>query len=382
MTGLFSTFRLRSVTLKNRIAVSPMCLYRATEGFVNDWHLVHLGARAIGGAAMVVAEATAVAPEGRITPACAGLWSDAHADAWAPIVQFLKRQGAVPGIQLAHAGRKANVNRPWEGDDHIPEDDRRSWRIVGPSPLAWGALVHRVPHELNVADIRRVQDDFVAAAIRARDIGFECLMLHFAHGYLGQSFLSPIANHRTDAYGGSFENRARFLLEVTERVRAVWPDHLPLTAKLGIGDFVPESHTVEESIELTRRLKARGVDLLDLSVGFNTSTPGNLAWGPGMLVPFAARFRSEADIPTSVGWFITEPHQADEVVRRGQADVITLARPMLDDPHWPFHAAKALGREDPEGVLPETYASWLRPAKVSPAYDRAADAEAASANRT
>ncbi|HEU4409279.1 MAG TPA: DJ-1/PfpI family protein [Polyangiaceae bacterium] len=359
MPSLFSEFSLKGVTLKNRIVVSPMCQYSAENGVPNQWHAVHLGARAVGGAGLVIAEATAVAPEGRITPGCTGLWADAQADAFAPIVAFVKRY-AVPGIQLAHAGRKAAANRPWEGDDHMAPGDARAWQPIGPSPVAFGANLPRAPHEMTEAEIARVRADFVASAKRALAAGFEWLELHFAHGYLGQSFFSPIANKRTDRYGGSFENRARFLVETLAAVREVWPERLPLTARLGVSDFNAEGQPLEESIELVRRFKAHGLDLIDVSLGFNTPDLSGVPWGPGFMAPFAERVRREAEIATAVGWFIREPQQAQDIVANGQADLVMLAHAELDDPHWPYHAAKALDVADPHAVLPPQYAYWLK----------------------
>ena len=272
MPQLFSEFRVKDVTLKNRISVSPMCQYSAVDGCANEWHHVHLGAHAIGGAGLVHVEATAVSPEGRITPGCTGIWTDGHAEKFAPIVKFLKAQGAVPAIQIAHAGRKASANRPWEGDDHMKPDDPRAWQPIGPSPVAFGANLPRVPHEMTKADIARVRGDFVAAARRAHDVGFEWLELHFAHGYLAQSFFSPLANTRTDEYGGSFENRSRFLVETFSAVRKVWPQSLPLAVRLGVSDFQEGSQPLEESIELVRRFKSLGLDVIDVSLGFNTRT--------------------------------------------------------------------------------------------------------------
>jgi 2,4-dienoyl-CoA reductase-like NADH-dependent reductase (Old Yellow Enzyme family) len=359
MSSLFSEFHLKDITLKNRIAVSPMCQYSAEEGVPQTWHLVHLGARAVGGASLVIAEATAVSPEGRISPGDTGLWNEAQAEAWAPIAAFVKRY-AVPGIQIAHAGRKASANRPWEGDNHIPEGDARAWTPLGPSPVAFGANLPRVPHEMTVDEIARVRQDFAAAARRALDAGFEWLELHFAHGYLGQSFFSPIANKRTDEYGGSFENRVRFLIETLLAVREVWPEKYPLTARLGVSDFNEESQPLEESIELVRRFKALGLDLIDVSIGFNTPDVSGVPWGPGFMAPIAERIRREADIPTAVGWLISEPQQADAIVRDGQADLIMLAHAELSDPHWPYHAAKALSVPPPQTVLPPQYAHWLK----------------------
>ncbi|HEY4942659.1 MAG TPA: NADH:flavin oxidoreductase/NADH oxidase [Rhizomicrobium sp.] len=360
MPSLFDPFTLKDVTLKNRIVVAPMCQYSADDGRISDWHLVHLGSHAIGGAGLIVAEATAVAPEGRITPGCTGIWSDDLGAQWQPVVKFLKSQGCVPGIQIAHAGRKASANRPWEGDDHMKVGDPRAWEPIGPSANAFGANLPRVPHAMTKDEIHRVTADFATAAKRARAAGFEWLELHFAHGYLAQSFFSPLANRRTDAYGGSFENRARFILETFAAVREVWPANLPLTAKLGISDFKDGSQTVEESIELVKRLKALGLDLVDVSIGFNIPDVSGVPWGPAFMAPFAERFKKEAGIAVGVGWFISDAKQADAIVTDGKADLVMLAHAMLDDPHWPYHAAKALGIENAKWTLPAPYAHWIR----------------------
>lgn len=360
MSKLFSQFELKGVSLRNRIVVSPMCQYSADEGVPNEWHLVHLGARAVGGAGLVIAEATAVSPEGRITPACTGLWNDAQAEAWTPVVSFVKRHGAVPGIQLAHAGRKASANRPWQGDDHIPAGDPRAWEPLGPSPLAFGGNLSRVPREMTKDEISRVQGDFVAAAKRALRVGFEWLELHFAHGYLAQSFFSPIANKRMDEYGGSFENRARFLCETLTAVRSVWPEKYPLTVRLGVSDFSSDSQPLEESIELVKAFKQRGLDLIDVSLGFNSPDVSKVPWGPAFMAPIAQRIKQEASIPAAVGWLINQPQQAEDIVAGGQADLVMLAHKELDDPHFPYHAAKALGVTNPQGVLPPQYAHWLK----------------------
>ncbi len=360
MSQLFSEFRLKGAVLRNRIVVSPMCQYSADEGVPNEWHLVHLGARAVGGAALVIAEATAVSPEGRITPGCTGLWNEEQADAFAPIAYFIKSHGAVPGIQLAHAGRKASANKPWEGDDHMKPADPRSWDPLGPSADAFGANLPRVPRAMSKDDIVRVQNDFVAAAKRALVAGFEWLELHFAHGYLAQSFFSPLANKRTDDYGGSFENRARFLVDTLTAVRRVWPEKFPLTARLGVSDFREGSQPLEESIALVKLFKRQGLDLIDVSLGFNTPDISGVPWGPAFMAPIAARFKEEVSIPTAVGWFINEPVQAEEIIAKGQANLVMLAHKELDDPNFPYHAAKALGVTDPQNVLPPQYAYWLK----------------------
>jgi len=359
MSHLFDPFRLKDVELKNRIGVAPMCQYSARDGIPNDWHLMHLGGMAAGGAGLVIAEATAVSPQGRITPGDTGLWHDGQTDAWARIVEFI-RPHTVPGIQLAHAGRKASANRPWEGDDHIAATDERGWETIAPSPVAFGDNLPKVPHEMTTLEIKAVQNDFAAAAKRALEAGFQWLELHFAHGYLAQSFFSPIANSRTDEYGGTFENRARFLVETLAAVRDVWPEHLPLTAKLGVIDFHSGEQPLDESIELARRLKAQGLDLLDVSLGFNSPDVSKVPWGSGFMAPLAHRLRREVPIPVAVGWLINEPKQADEIIRAGEADLVLLAHAMLNDPHWPYHAARALGCEKPQDMLPRQRGHWLK----------------------
>jgi 2,4-dienoyl-CoA reductase-like NADH-dependent reductase (Old Yellow Enzyme family) len=353
---LFSAYRLKSVTLRNRIVMSPMCQYSAVDGVPSDWHLVHLGARAAGGVALVFAEATAVSAQGRITAGDTGIWNDAQAEAFARITRFVESQGAVPGIQIAHAGRKASASRPWEGDAHFAADDPRAWEIIGPSPVAFGGTLPRAPRAMSEADIARVEREFADAARRALAAGFKCLMLHFAHGYLAQSFFSPLANQRTDRYGGSFENRARFLLETLAAVRAVWPEHLPLMARLGVIDYVAGEQPLEESIELVRRMKAGGLDLLDASIGFNTPDVSRVPWGtPGFMAPVAARIGAATGIATGASWLIRDPQLADELIRSGQVDLVVIGKALLDDPHWPYHAAKALGHATPASLLAQPY---------------------------
>lgn len=365
MSALFEPFQLKSVTLRNRIAVPPMCQYVAEEGMINDWHRVHLASIARGGAGLVIAEATAVSPEGRITPGCAGLWSDAQAEAYAPVVAAIKAGGAVPGIQIGHAGRKASANRPWEGDDHIAEDDPRGWQTIAPSPIAYGEHLPKVPREMTLDDIARVQADFVAAAKRARDAGFEWLELHFAHGYLGQSFFSVHSNQRQDAYGGSLENRSRFLLDTLAAVREVWPEHLPLTARFGVIEYDGrDEETLAESIWLAQRFKERGLDLLSVSVGFSTPK-ANIPWGPAFLAPVAERVRKESGLPVASAWGIDTPQLAQRVVEQQQLDLVMVGRAHLADPHWPYHAAKVLGVERAAWTLPAPYAHWLERYKVA-----------------
>lgn len=361
MPGLFSPYSLKDVTLRNRIAVSPMCQYSAQEGVPNAWHRVHLGGLAVGGAGLVIAEATAVSPEGRITLGDTGLWNDAQAEAFMPIVRFIEEQGAVPGIQIGHAGRKASANKPWEGDDHLPSDHPDAWEPIGSSALAFGANLPRVPREMDHEDIHRVSEAFAASARRAAEAGFKWLELHLAHGYLGQSFFSPLANQRKDDYGGSFENRARFLLETLQAVRSVWPENLPLTARLGVVDFVQGEQPMEESIELARRMKSAGLDFLDVSLGFNTPDVAGVPWSDhGFMVPIAQRIRREVQIPVATSWNIWSAKQTDQYIQEEQLDIVMLARILLDDPHWPYHAARKLGMDLPQHVLPAQYAWWLK----------------------
>ena len=359
MTALFEPFKLKDITLRNRIAVPPMCQYMATDGVVNDWHRVHYPAIARGGAGLVIVEATAVSPEGRITPACTGLWNDAQAAAMAPIAASIKAAGAVPGIQIGHAGRKASANRPWEGDNHIVDGDPRGWQTISPSATAFGAHLPKVPKAMTLEDITRVREDFVAAARRAREAGFEWLELHFAHGYLGQSFFSVHANQRADTYGGSFENRSRFLRETVQAVRKVWPENLPLTARFGVIEYDGrDEETLAEAIELTRRFKAEGLDLLNVSMGFSTLT-ANIPWAPALLAPVAERVRRETGLPVASAWGFDHPATADACVRDGQLDLVMIGRAHLANPHWPMQAARALGVERPTWVLPAPYAHWL-----------------------
>jgi len=359
MASLFRDFRLKGVILRNRIAVSPMCQYSSDNGFPNDWHFVHLGSRAVGGAGLVMVEATAVSPEGRISPADSGIYLDDHVEPFARISRFLKQYGAVPGIQIAHAGRKASANKPWEGDNHINKA-QGGWDTIAPSAVAFGGNLSKVPREMTVEDIGRVRQAFVAAAKRAQAAGFEWLELHFAHGYLAHEFYSPLANKRTDSYGGSFENRIRFLLETFGAVRKVWPERFPLAARLSVTDWIEGGVTVEESIELVRKLKAAGLDLLDVSHGFITPDISQVPWGPGFLIPTASRIRRESGIATAVGWMITDPQQAEEAIRDQHTDLVVLAREMLRDPYWPYHAAVTLGVEKAPEILPVQYARAVK----------------------
>lgn len=359
MSALFQPFTLKDITLRNRIAVPPMCQYSATDGAANDWHHIHYAGMARGGAGLIIVEATAVAPEGRITPDCTGIWSDNLAQAFIPTVQAIRQHGAVPGIQIAHAGRKASANNPWQGDDHIANDAPRGWQTIAPSPIAFGEQLGKQPQAMTLEDIARVRDDFVAAARRALEVGFEWLELHFAHGYLAQSFFSEHSNQRTDAYGGSYENRSRFLRETFAAVREVWPAHLPLTIRFGVLEFDGrDEQTLNESIDLTRRLKEAGLDMMNVSIGFSTPQ-AQIPWAPGFMGPIAERVRREAGIPVASAWGFGDPHIAEKAVQDGQLDLVMIGKAHLANPHWAYHAARELKIDRPSWTLPAPYAHWL-----------------------
>ena len=341
-THLFTPLAMRDVHFRNRIAVSPMCQYSSIDGFANDWHLVHLGSRAAGGVALVMMEASAVEARGRISPADQGIWKDEHVDFLTRIASFIAAQGAAPGVQIAHAGRKASTRRPWEGGGAIAAAEG-GWQPVAPSAVPFKPE-DEAPEELSKAGIQWIVDSFAAAAGRALRAGFQVLEIHGAHGYLMHEFLSPLSNRRTDEYGGEFENRTRFALEVTEAVRAVWPRNLPLFLRISCTDWVDGGWSIEESVALSRRVKDLGVDLIDCSSG-GASLEQKIPMAPGYQVPFAERIRREAGIATGAVGLITTPQQADEIVRSGKADLVLLAREFLRDPYFPLHAAKALGVE-------------------------------------
>ena len=347
---LFSPLRLRDVTLRNRVGVSPMCQYSSPGGLATDWHLVHLGSRAVGGAGVVFVEATAVEPRGRISPDDMGLWSDAHAEPLARIARFVESQGAVPGIQLAHAGRKGSTAAPWRGGTPVADRDG-GWPVVGPSAIPFSEG-WRVPEALDANGIAQITRAFRAAAARARDAGFRFLELHAAHGYLLHSFHSPLSNRRTDAYGGGFENRVRFTIEVTQALRREWPDHLPLSVRLSCTDWMDRGWTLEESVRLASLLRERGVDLVDCSSGGNVPN-ARIPTAPGYQVTFAEAVRRGAGIATAAVGLITGPMQADEIVRAGRADLVLLARAELRDPYWPLHAARVLGHAEAVPVPPQ-----------------------------
>ena len=337
---LFSPFALRSVTFSNRIAVSPMCQYSADDGFANDWHLVHLGARAQGGPGLIVVEASAVVPEGRITPSDLGIYKDEHLPGLARIVDFIHAQGVRAGIQLAHAGRKASMASPFLGD-RLLSPQQGGWHPVAPSAIPF-APHYAVPHALTQDGIDAIVGAFQQAARRAAAAGFDIVEIHAAHGYLLHEFLSPLSNQRTDTYGGSFQNRTRLTLQVVDAVRAVWPAHLPLFVRISASDWAENGWSIDDSVVLAGQLRAHGVDLIDCSSG-GLIPHAAIPLGPGYQVPFAARIRAEAAIPTAAVGMITDPHQANTVIAEAQADLVFLAREMLRDPYWPLHAAATLG---------------------------------------
>jgi 2,4-dienoyl-CoA reductase-like NADH-dependent reductase (Old Yellow Enzyme family) len=349
ISHLFAPLAIRSVVLRNRIAVSPMCEYSSDDGFANDWHFVHLGSRAVGGAGLVITEAAAVEPRGRISSVDLGIWKDAHIEMLARITRFIRDHGAAAGIQLAHAGRKGSTRAPWEGGAAMPESEG-GWQTAAPSAIPFRPG-EPPPTELGHAEIGAIVQAFAAAARRALDAGFQIVEIHAAHGYLIHEFLSPLSNQRTDAYGGSFDGRIRFALEVAAAVRAAWPDSLPLFMRISSVDWVDDGWQIEDSVELARRLRPLGVDLVDCSSA-GAVPHAKIQIGPAYQTPFAERIRKESGVLTGAVGMITEPQQADEIVRQGRADLVLLAREMLRNPYWPLHAAKTLGAAPP---IPKQY---------------------------
>lgn len=343
MPDLFDPLTLRGVTLRNRVGVAPMCQYRAVDGVPDDWHLVHLTSRAVGGNGLVIAEATAVEPEGRISPGCTGLWNDEQTEAFARIASLIREHGAVPAIQLGHAGRKASTRVPWEGGGPIPLEEG-GWTTVAPSPAPF-ADGFPVPHELTTEEIARLVDSFRAAAERALAAGFQMIELHGAHGYLMHSFHSPISNQRTDAYGGDLAGRTRFTREVARATREVWPDELPLAVRLSASDWIDGGWTIDDSVELSRALREDGVDLIDCSSG-GTAPGVDIPVEPGYQVPFAERIRNDVEVATAAVGLITEPDQAQAIVAEGRADLVLMARESLRDPYWVRRAAIELGETE------------------------------------
>lgn len=363
--SLFSPFTLAGITFPNRIAVSPMSQYRAIDGFANDWHVVHLGRFAMGGAGLVYLEATAVEERGRRTPGDLGIWDDAHIPELRRITSFLEAEGAVPGIQLGHAGRKASERRPWHGETPVTEEDinlrgEAPWTPIAPSALPYGEQWSE-PTEMTAKDIKDVLNAFRDAAHRSLEAGFKTIEVYAAHGFLIHQFYSPAANQRTDAYGGDFDGRIRFALEVADAIRSVWPENLPLIFRLSVTDWLDDGWQVEDSIELARRLKTRGVDMIDCSSGAigGSQKPQRMPVGHGFQVPFAARIRQEADIATMGVGFIWDAQEADNMITTGQVDMVALARELLDDPNWPLHAAQSIGADQGREMWKDEFGWWL-----------------------
>lgn len=337
---LFEPYKIRNVEFRNRIWVSPMCQYSSVDGMPTDWHLVHLGSRATGGAGLVIMEATAVVPEGRISPSDAGIWSDAHAEAYKKITTFIKSQGSVAGIQIAHAGRKASTAEPWKGGKKVDEANG-GWQTVAPSAVAFAAD-YPMPRAMTTDEIEQSIEDFATAARRSVEAGFEVIELHMAHGYLFHEFLSPISNDRTDEFGGSFENRTRFPLAAARRVREVVPETLPVFVRISATDWTIGGWALDESVEFCKLLKEIGIDLIDVSTGGNVAT-AEIPVGPAYQVPFASEIRDRAGIATGAVGMITEPRQAEEILVEGDADAILIAREFLRDPYFVVRAARELG---------------------------------------
>jgi 2,4-dienoyl-CoA reductase-like NADH-dependent reductase (Old Yellow Enzyme family) len=340
MSKLFEKFKLRNIEFRNRIWVSPMCQYSSENGMPTDWHLVHLGSRAVGGAGLVIMEATAVSPEGRISPSDAGIWSDEHAEAYKRITAFIKSQGAIAGIQIAHAGRKASTFEPWNGDKKVDENNG-GWETVAPSAIAFSDD-YPMPREMSLSDIEKASNDFVEAAIRSVEAGFEVIEIHAAHGYLFHEFLSPLSNKRTDEYGGTLENRMRFPLEVSRKVREAVLENLPVFVRISATDWTDGGWDLAQSIEFCRKLKEIGIDLIDVSTGGNVPN-AKIPVAPGYQVSFAKEIREKAGIATGAVGMITEAKQAEEILQKGEADAVLLAREFLREPYFPFQAARELG---------------------------------------
>ncbi|MGW1678568.1 NADH:flavin oxidoreductase/NADH oxidase [Saccharopolyspora sp. NPDC002376] len=348
VSHLFEPIKLRDLAIRNRAWVSPMCQYSATDGVPNDWHLVHLGQFATGGAGLIIAEATAVVPEGRISPGDTGLWNDGQVAAWRRINDFAHAQGAATGVQLAHAGRKAATSAPWEGGQTVPASEG-GWETVSSTGNAFGNLA--APRALTEAEVAELPAQFAAAARRAEEAGFDVIELHFAHGYLAHQFYSPLVNDRTDRYGGDFDNRVRVLLEITDAVREAWPADRPLFARISATDWIEGGWTGEDSVRLSRMLAERGVDLVDVSTG-GAVPKADIPIGAGYQVRFARQVRAETDVPTAAVGSITSPEQAEEIVASGSADAVLLGRELLRDPHWPLRAADRLHADN---IWPKQY---------------------------
>lgn len=367
MTDLFSPYALKGVTLRNRIVMSPMTMYNSVDGRMDDYHTMYLGARAAGGFGLVFPEQVAITPDGRTTTSCAGLWSDEQVEGHARVTAMIRRMGAVPGIQLGHTGRKGSELPPHKGVNEqgswkaLPPDHPDGWTCVAPDAIPYGGDHSYPVHPLTVAEIADLHRSYADAARRALDAGYRWLEMHFAHGYLAASFFSPLANQRTDEYGGSVRNRARFLLEALDAVREVWPEEYPLTMRLGVDDLHPDGIRLEDSIEAIGWMKEHGLDLADVSIGFNTDDMVEPPLGDrGFMLERAARIKREVDIPVATSWNLGVPQNAAAAIASGAIDLAFLGRPALSNPHWPVWAARELGHEDPFGLVPADWAWWLR----------------------
>ena len=361
MPDLFSHYTLKGVTLRNRIAMSPMTMYRSVDGKMGDFHVMLMGSRAAGGFGLVFPEQIAITPDGRTGTSCAGIWDDSQIEGLARVVAIIKDMGAVPAIQLGHTGRKGSEKKPWDGKTQIAPDHPDGWQVRAPSPITFGGRYTYPVQELSVAEIHKIHRAYADAARRALAAGFEWLEMHFAHGYLGASFFSPLANQRTDDYGGSQENRLRYHREAMDAVRAVWPERLPLTMRLGSDDFHPDGVQFDDAVWAVGELKGHGLDLADLSLGMNTDDVRNVPFNEvGFMVERAARVRHEVGIPVGVSWNLGIPAAADAAIRAEKIDLVLLGRPALANPHWPFYAARELGQPDPVALLPQDWSWWLR----------------------
>lgn len=370
MPELFSPFTLKDVTLRNRIVMSPMTMYRCgPDGRMGDYHVMLMGSRAAGGFGLVFPEQIAITPDGRTGTSCAGIWEDGQVEGLARVTALVTAMGAVPAIQLGHTGRKGSEKKPWEGKTQLPPDDPHGWQVRAPSPITYGGRYTFPVQELCVAEIHDLHRAYADAARRALAAGFAWLEMHFAHGYLGASFLSPLANQRTDQYGGSLANRLRFHREAIDAVRAVWPERLPLTVRLGSDDFNEAGMRFDDAVWAVRQLKGHGIDLADISLGLNTDDMKAPFGEEGFMVERAARIRREVGIPVGVSWNLGLPEAADRAVREEKTDLVFLGRPALANPHWPLAAARALGREDAYALLPEDWSWWLRYRGGSPGSD-------------
>ena len=361
MPDLFSPYTLKGVTLRNRIAMSPMTMYRSTDGLMNDFHVMLLGSRAAGGFGLVFPEQLAITSDGRTSVGCGGIYDDAQIEGLSRVTKIIKDMGAVPAIQLGHTGRKGSVLKPWQGGSQLAPDHPDGWQVRGPSSVPYGGHRTFPVHEMTQGEIKEIHRNFAAAAKRAADAGFEWLEMHYAHGYLGASFFSPLANKRTDEYGGSLVNRLRFHLEALDAVRAVWPERFPLTMRLGSDDLHDEGVQFDDSVIGVGMMKEHGLDLADLSIGFNTDDMKEAPFADmAFMVERATRVRREVGIPVAASWNLGLPSVADQVIREERIDLVMLGRPALSNPHWPVWAARELNHADPFSLVPEDWAWWLR----------------------